>query len=748
MKRLRIVFTAIGLCFSFGLLAFGVLAITDTKANITGSVEYVVENAFVEIQTKVYKSKKYLNSGQIGEYLDQITESDFNTNPVDLGDPILTSEVYTSDPYQKTNYLYNNLNLSFSSGADPVYTYFFVVNIKNLNPNENVWAIMDDSAFDYVANEYDDDFDDAQTAAKEIQNTIQVNNGAQPIIDENGKNMVMVLGVDNYAKKVNSSPFNYQINIGVGDLDKQKFNTDKLSINTENGTVRASNMDIKGVVVLPTDENITTIEDYYGFYEDDDFTSCKFITNVIMSDNITYIGEMAFSGCSSLTHVNLPNQIESIASKTFENCSSLISITIPESVTEIGDAAFFNCKSLSSITMLSQTPPTLGDALVFYKGKGYSQNIIKVPDGALNAYITADYWDKYIDYIEGADQYVVKQQVITFGSYPQSMAKGYNLTNPNSMPSAENLWVYDSTNTSSPAYNLNNNYVGTLPTQGQQNSDGWVSYNYYISNSNTNHFMWYKDVDLNSDGQNDYRGVYFTSYRPNSTGFSSTAIYSYQDDNGLALNTVYWYKYEPIQWAILTQADGTALVLSEYILDSQQYYNNRTNRTINSATIYPNNYKESDIRQFLNNNFLNGAFTQAELDSILTTTVDNSASSTNPNNNPTEWNNGENQYACENTQDKIFLLSGKEVTNSDYGFDATTSNNIARIKLTTDYAQAQGAFTDTNIGSGDWWLRSPNFSSSNSARRVNYYGNAVSNYLVDLTYFGVVPALYIQLEVE
>ena len=325
-KRFKIVACVLSLCLSIGLLVFGVFATIDTTATLQGTIEYQVENAFVQIQTKVYKSKKYLHSGQIGEYLDELTEGDFNTTPTGLS-LHSTSPVYISDPNQTNNYLYDDLDLSFNDSGDTALTYFFVVNIVNLSDEINVWAIMDDSAFDYVATDYDDEFDDAQTAAKEIQNTIQVNNGAQPIIDENGKNMVMVLGVDDYSQKIESKAFNYQINIGVGDLDEQQFVLDKLTplpslaqnsvspYSTEPVSVGAIDDTIKGVVVIP--DGVTEISEE-GFY------SKQMITTVILPESCTTFQPNAFGYSCSITTLNIPSTVTTISDYSFGYLLNLI----------------------------------------------------------------------------------------------------------------------------------------------------------------------------------------------------------------------------------------------------------------------------------------------------------------------------------------------------------------------------------------------------------------------------------------
>lgn len=282
--------------------------------------------------------------------------------------------------------------------------------------------------------------------------------------------------------------------------------------------------------------------------------------------------------------------------------------------------------------------------------------------------------------------------------------------------------------------------AGTLPTSS--NSQGWTAYPYYINGSNTASYMWYQDVAYEEER---YRGVYFTSYRPSHLEYSSSKDYTYQDENGYTRSNVYWFQWETLNWTILEESDGEVFLLCNSIIDSQEYYHNMSSRTINGKTVYTNNYAESNIRKWLNETFYETAFTEIQQNLIKTTNVDNSARSTNPYNNATQWNSGVNQYACENTEDKIFLLSEEEVTNPNYGFNGSASAyDTARWRKTTDYAQAQGCYTytgSTYAGNGYWWLRSPYYSDYYIAWHVRYNGDANSNFIVNRTYYGVVPAL-------
>ena len=107
-----------------------------------------------------------------------------------------------------------------------------------------------------------------------------------------------------------------------------------------------------------------------------------------------------------------------------------------------------------------------------------------------------------------------------------------------------------------------------------------------------------------------------------------------------------------------------------------------------------------------------------------------------------------NPYACENTFDKVFLLSCREVTNSAYGFaNDPSAYDTARRMLTSDFSRATGAYMLTSssyYGIGNWWLRSPYYNYSDYARNVDNRGLAHYYNVYDDSY-GVVPALNLTL---
>ena len=309
----------------------------------------------------------------------------------------------------------------------------------------------------------------------------------------------------------------------------------------------------------------------------------------------------------------------------------------------------------------------------------------------------------------GAVLYSKKGNYVYFGSYPQTKVSDKTLLN------------------------TLNAKAGELPTE--ENSYLWSSYGYYI-NGSVKDYMWYIDEEV--DGSK-YRGVYFTSYRPYHCSQGSDKNYSSQKRNGYFESTAYWFKYEVVRWRVLTEIGNRAFLMCNIAIDAQQYYNDNNTRSIDDKTVYANNYAESHIRKWLNETFYNTAFNDLQKAIIGMTSVDNSARSANPFDNATQWNKGKNEYACENTLDKIFLLSEYEVTNPTYGFTGSAL-------MSSDYAKSQGCYQERDYnGSCRWWLRSPYYDNYNYARRVGYDGRSINIESVGYTGNGIVPAMWITL---
>ncbi len=274
-------------------------------------------------------------------------------------------------------------------------------------------------------------------------------------------------------------------------------------------------------------------------------------------------------------------------------------------------------------------------------------------------------------------------------------------------------------------------------TEKAGSTDNWTSYNYYINGVQSD-YMKYTDIEL--DGEK-YRGVYFTSYRPYFAVGTSTL--TYQDDNGYNTSTIYWFKFEPILWQILSYDASTdkAVMLSKSVIDSQEYYGGDSTRTVDGKTIYANNYEYSDIRMWLNSAFYNSAFNSDEKAAIEATVLDNSAYSITY-----------SQYNSDNTTDNVWLLSYDESEKGDYGF----LSNSERQSFGTDYAEIQGLEKYNN---GAYWrlrtaakygLRfySGNMDLKTCGINCNGYDVYLGNCYVYDNSYGIRPALTAHLDYE
>ena len=275
-------------------------------------------------------------------------------------------------------------------------------------------------------------------------------------------------------------------------------------------------------------------------------------------------------------------------------------------------------------------------------------------------------------------------------------------------------------------------------------------------------YMWQKIVIYNGTK---YLGVQMNDYR--ASGVYS--LRSYIMENGYFTFDVYWFKYEPIKWRILTANENSAFIMSDIALDSFSLQPNRETVDYNGvfATyrknengkvdgIYANNWEYCFLRRWLNETFYNEVFNDLQKEIIKTTHLDNTARSSNPNNNPKYYgykeNAGKNKYAdqCKDTDDKIFLLSLRDVTTTAYGFNKDVlAQDPARNIQASDFAKFHGAPMNTNDKKYvTWYTRSPTTGGGNSGYATFVLDRHAKGSIdsIQLTPDGgVVPALWITL---
>lgn len=142
--------------------------------------------------------------------------------------------------------------------------------------------------------------------------------------------------------------------------------------------------------------------------------------------------------------------------------------------------------------------------------------------------------------------------------------------------------------------------------------------------------------------------------------------------------------FEPLEWIVLEKQNGKALLLSKYIIDCMPYEKNA----------YEIVWENSSLRNWLNNDFLNAAFTAEEKNLILQTNCYNQGSTV------------QSIGGGNNTLDYLFCPSVDEMRKyfgegerESYGFKL----GIKAASYGTKFANKRG----NGIEASSYWLRTP-----------------------------------------
>lgn len=387
-----------------------------------------------------------------------------------------------------------------------------------------------------------------------------------------------------------------------------------------------------------------------------------------------------------------------------------------------------------------------------------------------------DFKIQVLFYKEG-DKPLKAGNYVYFGMYPQEncAAISQNLLDKY-IPKLDNYTVNHS---------VMNQYV--FYETGQQVEGKYFYYDFIMDEEYL--YKKFRFVHYSKDGPAPYR-MSDCTYTYSSSGASSgldsntsswgliSELQSYLYENGMLSEG--YYLFEPIKWKILSEKNGKLTLLAVKALDSWQFYHSLENRSINGKTIYPNNWEYSDIREWLNNDFYNTAFTKGCNKYIQNTLLDNVNTAYQPllegdddhvirigSNTSTENQN--------NTTDKVFLPSAKDCCNTEYGFYFDNDGwDPARKFFPTEYSKIMGI--RINYGNYHWddewninfqarnkgcatyvWTRSgieEGYSYVNLSMPKEHQGVICMDDLGDLeqtlyvtkTYVGVVPEIVVSLE--
>lgn len=206
---------------------------------------------------------------------------------------------------------------------------------------------------------------------------------------------------------------------------------------------------------------------------------------------------------------------------------------------------------------------------------------------------------------------------------------------------------------------------------------------------------------VNSSNEPDADGIYllmgvYPQDYVSSPSITGTAGNYQTDADGNLYQAVgaRYYLVKPIRWRIVSESGGLSYLLAEDVLYGG---------TFGTST----SYASSRVRTWLNNDFVNAAFSQQQRDLISTTTVDGAG-------------------------DKVFVPSKAELTSL-----------VSTARKATDYALTSGMRNESN-GYAYWWTRTAHSSAGNMT--VVTQANGEMPCAPTKSNIGIVPALNIRLD--
>lgn len=195
-----------------------------------------------------------------------------------------------------------------------------------------------------------------------------------------------------------------------------------------------------------------------------------------------------------------------------------------------------------------------------------------------------------------------------------------------------------------------------------------------------------------------------------------------------------YFRFEPISWMILRDNNGEKKLFSEHVLDASpfeaegyDYFDVENGINVRRY----DDYSKSDIREFVTNDFYNIAFSESEKSQILTTFVDNSEA---------VYGYEEVKYTCEDTYDKVYLISYIESRSDflyDYGLKGAKATDFSACLNIADFS-----YNASDYGTVSYRTRNGGLYSGESAYRI--YGTSGAGVLCT-TNIGIRPAINISL---
>ncbi len=351
MKKFKLFASIASMCMALAVLCFGVYSAQNVTYTIGGSISYEVTDVFVEISARVYSVADQKTTEEMTSEISELSLKSFDqieaagsgytktqtlTKFTTSGD---TQEDYSFDAKDETN-SNNGVDVNFNNA----YTYYVVVNIKNLSPSKPVSA--------YINGEV--------TLGENSNTNIATYVSQHNIAQEETRNIVLGFSLkDRKASVPSDTTFSCPIKVDYNGMPQDIPDGLSFEFNNDGTAYPADYTGTQETITIPSriskDSNGNAIKgtDYVvnlcnGNYYYSNIGKAK---NIILAEGITEINGDAFASCTTLESVVIPNGVKEIDYEAFNECTNLKTVILPNTLEEISDDAFNNCTNLKDLKL-------------------------------------------------------------------------------------------------------------------------------------------------------------------------------------------------------------------------------------------------------------------------------------------------------------------------------------------------------------------------------------------------------------